>query len=244
VEKILFSSLTKQNYIRSYTMKKLLFILVAILVFVGSWALGQEAVPGPAAASKGVLFSFSGLSELGAGKYEGGFGLKLYLSDYMAVRGMVQFGLSSTTTPANPSAGGIGADGSSSDNLFGVGGAIELHLTKNRISPYVGAGVMFSTRSTESKPTAYASTGGTIHQTTTKNADGYTQIKIGVLAGVEYFITDGVSLSAEYQLGFISTSYKDEEVTTTGSPTVTTKGGSNTSIGISNSGLLTLAVYF
>jgi hypothetical protein len=57
-------------------------------------------------------------------------------------------------------------------------------------------------------------------------------------------VTNGVSLSAEYGLGFTSTSYKDVEVSTPGIPTQTTKQGSATAIGIQNSGALTLAVYF
>jgi opacity protein-like surface antigen len=219
-------------------------ILFTILILVGSMSFGQDVVPGPSAGSKGFLFSFSGLSNLGAGTYEGGLGAKLYLSDYSAVRVGVQLGLSSTKTPPNPPAGWQSADATTSDNTFGVGGAIELHFTKSRVSPYFGVGIMFSTRSTESKTSAVAPAGGTLTQTTTKNDNGSTAISIGALLGVEYYITNGVSLSAEYQLGFTSTSNKDLEVTTTGSPTVTTKRGSSTSIGIANSGLLTLAIYF
>ena len=220
-------------------------ILFTILILVGAMSFGQDIAPGPSAGSKGILFSFSGLANLGAGMYEGGFGAKLYLSDYMAVRGMVQFGLSSTKTPPNNvPAGWQSADATTSDNTFGVGGAIELHFTKSRISPYFGAGIMFSTESTESKTSDTAPAGGTLSQTTTKNANGSTSIGIGALLGVEYYVTNGVSLSAEYQLGFTSASNKDVEVSTPSSPTVTTKRGSSTSIGIANSGLLTLAVYF
>ncbi|MGD0589239.1 MAG: outer membrane beta-barrel protein [Bacteroidota bacterium] len=219
-------------------------ILFTILILVGSISFGQDIPPGPSAGSKGMLFSFSGLSNLGAGTYQGGFGAKLYLSDYMAVRGMVQLALLSTKTPPNAPAGWQTADATTSDNTFGVGGAIELHFTKSRISPYIGAGIMFSTESTESKTSDAAPAGVTLIQTTTKNANGSTSIGIGALLGVEYYVTNGVSLSAEYQLGFTSTSLKDVEVSTPGSPTVTTKQGSSSAIGIANSGLLTLAVYF
>jgi opacity protein-like surface antigen len=215
-------------------------ILFTILILVGSISFGQDIPPGPSAGSKGILFSFSGLSNLGAGSYDGGIGLKLYLSDYMAVKGMVQFALSSTKTPPNNvPAGWQSADATTSDNTFGVGGAIELHFTKSRISPYIGAGILFGTRSTED-----AAPGATLYQTTIKNANGSTSISIGALLGVEYYVTNGVSLSAEYGLGFTSTSYKDVEVSTPGIPTQTTKQGSATAIGIQNSGALTLAVYF
>jgi opacity protein-like surface antigen len=224
-------------------------ILFTILILVGSISFGQDIPPGPSAGSKGMLFSFSGLSALGASEYNlggntYGLGLKLFLSDYMAVRAGVQLGLLSKKTPANPPAGWISVDATSSDNTFGVGGAIELHFTKSRISPYFGAGIMFSTESTESKTSDTAPAGGTLTQTTIKNAGGATSIGIGALLGVEYYVTNGVSLSAEYQLGFTSTSNKDVEVSTPGTPTVTTKQGSSTSIGIANSGVLTLAIYF
>ena len=214
-------------------------ILFTILILVGSMSFGQDVAPGPSAGSAGILFAFDGLADLRAGAYQGGLGAKLYLSDHMAVRGVVLFGLYSETNPANPGIGQTGTDGEYSDNTIGVGGAIELHFTKSRISPYIGAGIMFSTRSTEYKnPVIAPAVQGTL-----KNADGSTSISIGVLLGVEYYVTNGVSLSAEYGLGFTSTSRKDEEGTQ-GNVTVTTKHGSSTSIGIDNSGLLTLAVYF
>jgi opacity protein-like surface antigen len=211
-------------------------ILFTILILVGSISFGQDITPGPSAGSKGMLFAFDGLALIRAGAYQGGFGAKLYLSDYMAVRGMLKFGLNSSKTPANA----VGqADGSSSDNIFGVGGAIELHLTKSRISPYIGAGIIFSTESTDTIPSGAAG-----FQTTYKNINGSTSIGIGALLGVEYYVTNGVSLSAEYQVGFTSTSYKDVEVSRPGAQTQTTKQGSATAIGIQNFGALTLAVYF
>ena len=211
-------------------------ILFTILILVGSISFGQDITPGPSAGSKGILFQFDGLAALRANSYLGGFGAKLYLTDYTAVRGMVQLGLNSSKTPANA----VGqADGSASDNTFGAGGAIELHFTKSRISPYIGAGIIFSTRSTEDIPL-----GPVGNQTTDKNANGSTSIGIGGLLGVEYYVTNGVSLSAEYQVGFTSTSMKDEEISNPNFRTVTNKQGSITSIGIANSGILTLAVYF
>jgi opacity protein-like surface antigen len=226
-------------------MKKYL-TLFSIIIIVSSLSLaaGENQVPGPRAGSAGILFQFSGLDALGAGAYNGGLGAKLFLSDYTAVRGVICLSLSSTKIPANPPTGQVGVDGSTSSNVFGVGGAIELHLTKSRISPYIGGGVMLTTRSTENKTSDVSPTAAGISQTVTKNANGYTQFSFGGILGVEYFITDGVSLSAEYLIGVALTSNKDVEVTTTGTPTVTTPQGSSTNIGITNGGTLTLAVYF
>ena len=102
-------------------------ILITVIILMGSMSFGQDITPapsaepsvGPSAGRVGVLFQFDGLSTLRANSYAtNGFGAKLFLSDYMAVRGMVQFSLSSTKTPANPDTAHIGADGSTSDNLF------------------------------------------------------------------------------------------------------------------------------
>jgi len=227
-------------------MKKLL-VLLAVITFVSSLAFAQgdssSSDPGSAAGDKGILFQFSGLNVLGAGAYNGGFGAKIFLSDYMAVRGVISLGISSSKTPANPPTGQVGVDGENSSSTFGIGGAIEIHLTKSRISPFIGGGVMLTTRSTESKPAAYGAPGVPINQTVTKNAGGYTEFSFGGILGVEYYVTDGVSLSAEYLVGVALTSNKDIEVTTA-TTTTTTAQGSSTNIGITNGGTLTLAVYF
>jgi hypothetical protein len=223
-------------------MRKFL-VLFAIIIFVSSLALSGSDNPGSSAGNKGVLFQFSGLNALGAGAYNGGFGAKYFLSDLMAVRGVICLGLSSSKIPANPGAGQVGADGESSSNVFGVGGGIELHLTKNRISPYFGGAVMLTTKSTENKTSDVAATPAGISQTVTKNQGGYTQFSFGGIVGVEYYLTDGVSLSAEYLVGVALNSNKDIEVTI-GGQTVKTAQGSSSNIGITNGGTLTLAVYF
>ncbi|MBN1396653.1 MAG: outer membrane beta-barrel protein [Bacteroidetes bacterium] len=227
-------------------MKKFL-LLFGIITLVSSLVFAQTNAPasnpGSAAGNKGILFQFSGLNVLGAGAYNGGIGGKYFLSDYMAARGVICLGISSSKTPANAPVGQVGIDGENSSSTFGIGAAVEIHLTKSRISPFFGGGIMMTTRSTESKPAAYGAPGTTINQTVTKNAGGYTEFSFGGILGVEYYITDGVSLSAEYLVGVALTSNKDVEVTTAGR-TTTTAQGSSTNIGISNGGTLTLAVYF
>ncbi len=223
-------------------MKKVLLVAVAILM-VGSVSFGQDVVPGLAGGSKALLFSFGGLSTLSANNFSGGFGAKYYLSSSMAVRGGIQFTSNSTTTPANPGAGQVGVDGSTSNTTIGVAGAIELHLGSGRVSPYLGGGVGFSTTSTESKNAATATPPAVPTQTTVKNAAGATTFTVYGLAGFEFFLWKELSLSGEYRVGFSSSSLKDQE-TTTGSTTTTVKQGSSSSIGISAQGTLILAVYF
>jgi hypothetical protein len=232
-------------------MKKL--FIVATLISLGvSSSLSQDVVPSIGAGSKAVLFSFGGLSFLSAGTFDGGVGARYYLNAAMSVRGGIQFTTASQTTPANPAAGQAGADGSASATVMGLEGAAEWHMGKGRVLPYLGLGAAFSMTSTDSKPvrvgvpplaqpeTKNASGGQTVNGTTYL---GGTSFQVFALAGVEFFLYKELSLAAEYQLGYMTTSRKDEEVTT-GTTTTTTKVGSASNFGITNSGALTLSVYF
>jgi outer membrane protein W len=217
-------------------MKKIV-ALVAILVLMTSMSFGQEFISSQASGAKALLFTWSGLANINATEYNGGIGVKLFLSDYMALRAQLQLGMSSQKDPAlDPT----GKEGTFDVTSLGIGAAIEYHLSKGRVSPYVGAGVMFSTTSTEEKP----ATAGGAEQVTYKNFEDYAVTSIGIAAiiGAEYYITNGISLAAEYQIGFRSDTHKDYEYTTNVS-TTTTKGGSSTDIGIMTAGFLTLAVY-
>lgn len=232
-------------------MKRLIVAAMTICLGV-SLSFGQDVVPSLGPGSKAMLFSFGGLSFLSAGTFDGGIGARYYLSGDMSVRAGLQFTSASQTFSANPPTGQSGADGSASATVIGVEGAAEWHMGKGRVIPYMGLGAGFSTTSTDSKPIAVGTP--PLTQSETKNSSGGlsvngttyvggTSIQVFALAGVEFFLYKELSLSAEYQLGYMSTSRKDQEVTV-GGTTTTTKVGSGSNIGITNSGLLTLSVYF
>jgi hypothetical protein len=194
--------------------------------------------------SKAVLFSFSGLSVLGANNFDGGAGFKLYLNSPLALRVGVMVDASGTTIPANPQVGQTGTDGSTSQTIFGLEAALEYHLTTTRVSPFLGGGIQFATSSNESKDVVYGNT----PQTTIKNSNDNglkagTSFNIFALMGVEYFIVDAVSLAAEYQLGYSILSPSDR-VTSQGNISVTEKGISSHDFALNSAGFLTLAVYF
>lgn len=209
----------------------------------------QTTTPYFTSGSTALLFSFSGLANLGANEFDGGIGGKLYRSDSWALRASLQFSTASRDIPANPDPGEIGFDGSQSGWRFGVGAAAEYHLIRARVTPFIGGGIGFWISRTESKN---AIVGGT--QTTIRNnvfgetIDGRTYAagtSVGLygMAGVEYFVASSVSLAAEYRLGILSTSRAEEE-RTSGNTTITTKSGSSLLFGFSTGGALTLAVYF
>lgn len=235
-------------------MKKIAAIFV-VLVLVGSVSFAQEVVPSITAGSAGILYEFSGLAYLGASSYMGGIGGKLFLSDRMAVRVALQFQYAKDNYAANPPSGYKGMDGYRSGTTFGLLAGIEYHLAKGRVSPYIGAGALFSTTSTDRKPAIYGT--GTLSQPEYKNElGGYTISNINFtpgttfgaagIIGVEFFLYKELSLGAEYQITFGMTSYKDQEDSAPGYQTVITHPtlSSGMKLGIFNDGKLILTVYF
>jgi hypothetical protein len=217
------------------------------MVPLSSSIAADDITPSLDVNSKAVLFSIGGLSNLGADAFNGGFGVKYFIAQSLALRGSLQFITASQSNPANPPAGTVGTDGSTSATQFGLTAAIEYHLTKTRVSPYVGGGLSFSTTSTTNKSAVV----GAGAQIITKNRttgefvgenpySGGFGFGIDGLAGVEFFIAKEVSLAAEYQLGYALLSRYNQEVV----GGLTTKAGSLNTVGISSTGLLTLAFYF
>ena len=88
-----------------------------------------------------------------------------------------------------------------------------------------------------------------LYQLTTKNRIGSsagTMVNFFALMGVEYFIVNAISLSAEYRLGYNLLSPSDEEISSNapGFVTETTKGTSTHDLYLNSPGFLTLAIYF
>jgi hypothetical protein len=231
---------------------KRISILLVVLLIAATPFYAQEVKPDVTEGTKGILFEFDGLSFLSASAYNGGIGAKYYVADKLAARVVLIFNHVGITDPANPGTGQDGKDGEASATSFGAGLGVEYHPLNGRANPYVGAVVGFATTSTDYKPSVVGTapltqperknsvTGETINGTTYQAGTTFT---VGAVLGFEYFITKELSLGAEYQLSFSSISQKDEEVTA-GSTTYTTKGGSGNEFGITNSGRITLSVYF
>lgn len=229
-------------------MKARLMAGVLAVVLAASFAYAQDFTTSVAQGSKSMLFSFQGLSDLGAGDYNGGIGGKYFLSNNIGIRVGLVFGNYSQVVVANPGAGMTGTDGSRSGTEFGINAAVEYHLLPTRVSPYVGAGVSFTSASTEVKSMEVGNPPPA--QDVTKNSaagvNGYyggTELAVGGLVGVEFFLTKEVSLGAEYWVGYSSFSPADQEFTT-GSITTTTKQNSSSYIELTSSGYLTLSIYF
>ncbi|MCL4540413.1 MAG: porin family protein [Bacteroidetes bacterium] len=172
-------------------MFKLAVTIAAVMAIAGSVADAQT-VNVTAQGNKAVLFNFSGLSNLGLGAYQGGVGGKYYISDGMAVRGMLDFAINNQTTK------GAANFTDATDNTlgFGLGAGLEYHLPlASKVSPYFGGLVSFMTTAETFTPSVFTGTVATSTKTST------TTFGLGALAGVEYFFNQNISLAAEYQFG-------------------------------------------
>lgn len=223
-------------------MKKFFFVLIVFSLVLTSANFAQDEVrPNFVYGKTAMLFEFDGLNTLRANAFNGGIGAKMFFGPALAIRAGLQFASFSDENPDNPGVGQPAFDEESSYTTFGLTAGVEYHIRAGRVSPYVGAEVSFSTTSTEIKNPG--NNAGTIEGAAVNNVAGGTQIGVGVLAGAEFFLFRELSLSAEYQLGFVSQSNADVK-TTQGTITQTTKGGSTSIIGIQSQGTFTLAFYF
>ncbi len=166
-------------------MRKSIVILVALMLLTVSYAQSQQ-LKVASQGDKAVLFTFSGLNNLGASLYQGGFGMKYFMADKVALRGMLIVGADDKTTKTTPE--------TTDDGLtIGIGCAIEYHLSlASSVSPYIGGGIFYQYSSETQDPGSYKSTAN--------------NLGLGALIGVEYFFNQNLSLSAEYQFGLSSAS--------------------------------------
>ena len=154
-------------------MKQLALLCVALIVFSGlSVAQDNNKTQ---SGSLGWMFSLSGLSNLGAGNYNGGVGMKYYFQDNCALRGGV--GFSKTDIPNQDN------DPSS----FEINGGLQYNYSSSGpVVGYFGGMVLFGS------------------EKQTGQTESSTLFGIAALAGAEWFPWNSVSLGAEYQLAFTS----------------------------------------
>lgn len=159
-------------------------ILFSLLIAATAVSTQAQTLNVAKKGDKAVLFNFVGLSALNLNAYQGGIGGKYFLSNRLALRGMLLFGIDNTTVAASSL-----VSESKNDNLsVGINAGLEYHLAlASRISPYVGGTVLFENTQTTVSP------GLGSEKTTTFGA--------GLIGGVEYFFSQNISLSAEYQFG-------------------------------------------
>lgn len=173
---------------------------------------------------------------------------RYFLKDDMALRLSLGVNTSSTSQDYAENSDGTGGVGTveTSGSNFGIGVGIEKHFAgTDKLSPYVGAGISFSTgSSSETWTNAVGNTEGGYDYsaaTTGKFDDSNSSFGIGVSAGADYFFTNSIYLGMEVGFGFNSSSTGDSKGSVTSGGTTSTylsKGGSSSGISIgANSGL-------
>jgi hypothetical protein len=199
-------------------MKKTLLILSVLALAVSAYA--ADASKGIEPGDKALLFNATFVN---AGLFNGGMGMKYYLSEGLALRPVLTFNFGSTTDKnENIDTTWMWADDyqviydddKTTTSSFGLELALEKTLaTKGAVNINAGLGAGFGMSSyTREYGERYIEVGGTATGVyTTKTERSSTNFGGGVLLGAEWFITEAISLGAEYQLGIeMSSEGKDE----------------------------------
>lgn len=183
-------------------------LLVAVLAVF--WTGTASAEIDTDAGSRSVLFSFSGLSELGAGSYDlgttpslpsggegtrlttAGIGFRKFLANGLAIRPGLTLGFASNKTEFD------NREVTESGSAFGLSAVLEKHYHQPgaRIAPYLGVGAGLGVASGSAKVDFKD---GAFEDREDKSS-GFGLGVFGAL-GFQAEVFDGANLGAEYRLG-------------------------------------------
>ena len=203
--------------------------IAAVLILFSLPAFAQDAAdPSQRFANRdgtfGLLFS---VNELKLDSFKGGLGLKYWLSDMWALGGTVTLERDERT---------VEFDTREDQDILtstGLSVAVERHLGRSRLTPYVGGGIGYDyTRDTSTS----ADTSSTSERTLTNH-----RVSASLNFGVEFWITQHFTLAGQYGLVGAYTSAKAVQSQTNATTRESTSN--NTQIGM-GAGALVLAVYF
>ena len=228
-------------------MKRMVAVLLVLALAGGSLLAAETAKPITKAGSKALLFDLGGLANLSAGNYEGGLGLKYYISNGFAVRLGLGFGMSSETTKNPSTVVPLPANQLSESKLsgmsFSIAPGIQYNLvTTNAVVAYAGAQVSFTSSNQERTGNNAGMGVGFTQGSTFKTSSSI--FGVAAFIGVEWFAWENISLAGEYRFGFSSSSGKTESSSTTASASQDAPSSTSFGLGSANSANLTLAVYF
>jgi opacity protein-like surface antigen len=212
------------------------------LVVLTNLTFAQDA-PKVKAGSMSFNFTLNGLATFGLNGTGPGAGLggSYFLEGNSAARAGVQIGFSSTNIPYTGT--GAGADGDSTNSTIGFSIDYLRFFTSSsstRVRPFVGAGLTILSHSNYYKTSVASGT----HAEETTNGNGYTKFGFNGILGVEFFLYNEMSVSAEYDLNLFNYQKRKDTEYSSGTTTTTTKNGSTTNVlGFGAAGA-TLHIYF
>ncbi|MBL0103873.1 MAG: hypothetical protein IPP51_09020 [Bacteroidetes bacterium] len=231
-------------------MKKI--ILSAALVAIAGFTYAQKPTAGAVTGEIQLNFQ-TGTSAVNVVSPD--LKARYFLADDMALRLNLGVTSSSTSQDVTENPDGTGATGTveSSTSGFSIGVGIEKHFAgTERLSPYIGAGIGYSSSSSSD-----TWTNASVDQYGVASyVDGYSvsadggsvgTFSIRLLAGADYYFVNNVYMGVEVGWGFSSSSEGDSKATVTSggtSTTVTSKGGSSSSLSVSTNPGLRLGFRF
>jgi opacity protein-like surface antigen len=185
-------------------MKRIALVLM-VLFIVSSLVVAQDSSPKSRSGDRAWLFLLGGLSDLSAGNYNGGVGLKYYIQDNIAFRGSL--GFTKVDNPDQPAPATPTPDPSN----FTVSGAILYnYATNGPVVAFFGGEIIYNS-----------------FNSGVQGANAVTTFGVAGDAGVEWFAWSNVSLSGEYKLSFISTGDPSTKIFNLGSAS-----SSNLTVGV------------
>jgi hypothetical protein len=214
-------------------MRKLFTLIFLMLIVSASMAQeGKSEMPFTLKGKKALSFSFNGFN---LGEFYGGVGGKMWLSNSVALFASVDMNYATSGLDKSDQ-----RNGSKSSN-FTTGlnaGMIKTLSSNKRFLPYLGfnLGLDYSKSTTEPD---------NVNGFNTKTESGMFNIDLGAALGVESFITDGISLSAQhvFGLGFGFGTYKQTTEQPNQPNQVYEQNQSSFNFGLGTSSLI-LSVYF
>lgn len=182
-------------------MKMLLLLVLCLTLTVPAFADDMmDEIVSARDGKKALLFSFNGMN---LSSFDGGIGAKWWMSGSTALLGTVLLGNRGYENKATEERWG----NESTDLAVGLSLGIEKHMTHfGRFSPYIGGsiGYVYGYRLTESIPPT-----GSDRQRDTRKRES-NSLSVGVLFGVECFLTKNLSVGGQYELAGAYTSGQEE----------------------------------
>ncbi|MCU0606400.1 MAG: hypothetical protein MUF78_03015 [Candidatus Edwardsbacteria bacterium] len=195
-------------------MRKTLLVLAMLAIAANAFA--ADAAQGIEKGDKALLFSARGFEDHGfGGHYD--FGMKYYVAKGLAIRPVLKFVYQSQSNEIPPDSGGPAVyrwhrtcdDTKTSVTGFGLDLGVEKSVyTSGAVNVHAGGllGMTFSSYGRDSAQTIYYTNNGTVvagdgGRDSWKDEGSATTLEIAGLLGAEWFITDNVTLGAEYHLG-------------------------------------------
>jgi len=175
-------------------MKRAVLVLAALALLAGQL---QAAPVSTDNGDKALVFTFSGLSNMSLGSYDGGVGLRYYIGDALALRPGINFGMASGD---DESKNGTDVEAESSSWSLRASVALEKHRAagSSSLSPYYGVGAALGAGHSESERRRTVLADSTLKEETASDSRN---ASVFLLAGFEWGFADGITLGGEYQFG-------------------------------------------